>query len=236
MRRVELLSTPALAGALGRELVPEMARARGIDVAAVYLTTTALQERMAAGPAPDLLVGLDPALDGLAASGLVTATTKIPLATCGVGIALAPHVEVPAPTTLEELIDLLTSVSSVAYSRFGASGLHVARMLERLGIAQQVVPRATVIDEGFAAAAPLDGRAEVALQLAPELLMVDGTRLIGPLPAPVQKEVIISMLSPSPERPAAVEVAAALVTAQADAVYVRWGLTPLEHRAVGRQD
>lgn len=197
-----------------------------------YLTTTALQERMVAGPAPDLLVGLDPALRGLAVEGLVTASTMRPLATCGVGIALAAHVNADAPTTVDELVDLLTGVSSVAYSRSGASGLHVARMLEQLSIAQTVIPRATVIDRGFAAEALLDGRAEVALQLTPELLMVEGTAVIGPLPAPVQLNVRISMVPPRPELPAAAQVAAALMSERADQAYRRWGLTPLDHESV----
>ena len=229
---IALASTPALAGALGRDLLPEVERSRGLVVTDVYLTTTSLREQIVAGAVPDVLIGLDPALRELAAVGLLGATTRRPVATCGVGIAVAAHVDAKAPDTVEELVSLLTRASSVAYSRFGASGLHVARLLSELGIAEQFVPQATILERGFAAQPLADGRAEVALQLAPELLMVEGTKVLGMLPGAAQQEFAISLVLPQGGHLGAAEVADLLLTSVADDTYRRWGLVPVGHRSV----
>ena len=87
---------------------------------------------------------------------------------------------------MEKLTGALTAARSVAYSRNSPSGIYFAKLLQDLGIAEQINEHATVVDQGFTAAALLDGRADLALQQMSELIVFPEARIAGPLPADVQ--------------------------------------------------
>ena len=68
-------------------------------------------------------------------------------------------------------------------SRQGASGLFLAGLLERLGIAEAVRRKAVVIESGFTAELAANGVVQLALQQVSELLVVPGVEIVGRLPA-----------------------------------------------------
>jgi molybdate transport system substrate-binding protein len=77
------------------------------------------------------------------------------------------------------------AAKAVAYSDpagGGASGIHLATVLDRLGIAQQVNARAKLGRAVPNAAAVVKAEADIAVQQIPELLAVSGVEVIGPLP------------------------------------------------------
>ncbi|MCU1568164.1 MAG: Molybdate transport system substrate-binding protein [Pseudarthrobacter sp.] len=183
---VSLFSTIAVKKALTEGLCDAFTRTTGIAVEAVYEPTNALLDRIAAGARPDVVIGVTHQLPALGQAGIVDLSTCTPVARVRVGIATAGDVDVDI-TTVDSLITTLTAARSVAYSRAGASGLFFAGLLERLGIAGQVNARATVIDSGFTAAAVIDGRADIAVQLMSEHRCVPGAKIIGPFPDEVQQ-------------------------------------------------
>ena len=75
------------------------------------------------------------------------------------------------------------AAKAVAYSDPpGGGAIHLAKVLDRLGIAQQVTARAQLGRAVPTAAAVVKGEADIALQQIPELLAVPGVEVIGPLP------------------------------------------------------
>ncbi len=68
----------------------------------------------------------------------------------------------------------------------GSSGIYFDRLLERLGIAEQVRAKAKLKRGGYAAELVASGEAEVAVHQISEILPVKGVVLVGPLPAQVQ--------------------------------------------------
>jgi len=76
---------------------------------------------------------------------------------------------------------------SVAYSRTGASGIYFAGLLPRLGLAEAVNAKATIIPQGFTAEKLVSGEADIAVQQISELMVVPGIEVVGPLPDPVQE-------------------------------------------------
>jgi molybdate transport system substrate-binding protein len=80
----------------------------------------------------------------------------------------------------------LLAAKSIAYSEpsaGGASGVYFAKLLERMGIAEQMRPKTKYPPPGgFSANLLMTGEAELAVQQKPELLHVAGAEVIGLLP------------------------------------------------------
>jgi molybdate transport system substrate-binding protein len=80
----------------------------------------------------------------------------------------------------------------VAYSRLGASGIFFAGLIERMGIASEINPRAIVIPQGFTAERLVTGEADLAVQQLSELKQVAGIEVVGPIPLELQTPAVFS--------------------------------------------
>ena len=96
----------------------------------------------------------------------------------------------PDISTPEKLKEALLAAKAIAYSdpaRGGASGVHFAKVVERLGIAEQVKAKSKHPETaGLPGKLLLEGTADLAIAQVPELLEVQGTELVGPLPGDLQ--------------------------------------------------
>jgi molybdate transport system substrate-binding protein len=179
---ITLFSALVVRKAFDEAVVPAFETATGSEVAAVYDPTVQLARRVEAGERFDVLVAATDSLAGFGAA--VDLGTATPILRTGIGVAVAGGAPHPDISTTEALVRALTKARSVAYSRTGQSGIYFARLLERLGIADQV--RVTVLEKGFTAEAVIEGRADLAIQQLSELLFVPGCEIVGPLPDEVQ--------------------------------------------------
>ncbi len=184
-RSLTLFCAFALKQAVEGTVLPAYLQAGGVPVEAVYEPTFRLLARIEAGARPAVMAGITGSLADLAAAGIVA--DPRPVARTGVGVAVPPGAPLPDISTLDGFISAVTAARSVAYSRIGPSGLYFAGLLERLGIAAQVKPRATVVDSGPTALALLDGRADLAIHQLSELVLVPEAVIVGPLPEAVQE-------------------------------------------------
>jgi molybdate transport system substrate-binding protein len=180
-----LFCAMALRGAINDSILPAFTRATGILVDARFAPTSTLIQEITAGARPDVIIGITAALEGLD-DGILDGGPLTPIAKAGIGVAVAPGAEIPEIATVESLTGALTAARSVAYSRNSPSGIYFAKLLQDLGIAERINEHATVVDQGFAGAALLDGRADLALQQMSELIFFPEARIAGPLPADVQ--------------------------------------------------
>ncbi|QDQ16097.1 ABC transporter substrate-binding protein [Streptomyces spectabilis] len=192
-RPVALFSALAVKKALDDTVLEAFTSTTGIDVDGVYEPTNVLLRQIEGGARPDVLVGVTGALEKLAASGVLSAPSLRPLARVGIGVAVPPGAPAVDIATTGALIRALTSARSVAYSRTGASGVAFAALLQRLGIADEVNSRATVVEKGFTALAVTDGRADLAVQQLSELRFVPRARVVGPFPEEVQHYTDLSV-------------------------------------------
>jgi hypothetical protein len=80
----------------------------------------------------------------------------------------------------------LLETKSIAFSRLGASGLHFAQVIERLGIADEIRRKATISDS-YVGEMAARGEVEMAVQQISELVPVAGIDIVGPLPGELQK-------------------------------------------------
>lgn len=188
---VRVLSTLALRGAIGA-LAEKYQAASGTRIEADFAPTLKLLDRLKQGETADVLILTQEGLAGLAEQGSVVRESCIDLARSWVGLAVkagAPH---PDISTEAHLRETLLAARSVAYSRFGASGVYFAQLILQMGIAEEINARATVVPQGFTAERIVSGEADVAIQQLSELKQIKGIEIVGPLPLHLQTPAIFS--------------------------------------------
>ena len=113
----------------------------GVPVEVEFATTAALVERLTNGEAADLAVLTKEAVQQLAAKGHVRSSTDLVLSV--IGIAVADDAPLPAMKTTADFVAFMKAIPSIAYTTRGVSGLHMAKLIEQLGLADVVKPKAT---------------------------------------------------------------------------------------------
>jgi molybdate transport system substrate-binding protein len=143
----------------------------------------------------DVAVLTPEAIDTLIREGKVAAGSRADLAKTGVGVVVKAGAPIPDISSVEAFKQTLLAAKSVAYidpAAGGSSGIYVAKLLERLGIAKQVNAKAVLVQGGEVAAHVVDGEAEIGIHQISEILAVKGAVLVGPLPAAIQNFTVYS--------------------------------------------
>jgi len=137
----------------------------------------------------DVAVLTPEAIDGLISKGKVAPGSRADLAKTGVGVVVRQGTPPPDIGSVEAFKRTLLAAKSVAYidpAAGGSSGIYVAKLLERLGIAKEVNAKAKLIQGGEIASHVVDGEAEIGIHQISEILAVKDAVLVGPLPAEIQ--------------------------------------------------
>lgn len=171
---------------------PQLEAAAGRALELGFGPTQVQLQRLAEGATADVVIVTEAGITGLAAKGVVDPTSRVDLARSAVGAAVRAGAPKPDITTVEALVAALRAVPSIVYSKQGASGIFFAGLIERLGIADLVNAKATIIPQGFTAALVARGEAALAIQQMSELMAVEGVDIVGPLPDAVQEKLVFS--------------------------------------------
>lgn len=229
-RPLRVFCAGAARSALGQ--LPQVFEKRsGIAVEFTLGPVGGLVEKLRAGEKADVVVlGLLP-LEKLAAEGMIVAGTIRIIG--GVGFAIAQR-RGAAPldvSTADALRSALLASKSFAYGdpRTGdSSGVHLAGVLDRLGIAKAMRDKAVLEPLGLAVAeAVAAGRAEIGALQTSIILARDDLQLAGSLPAAFQHTTIYAMALVRDARAAATEFLACLQSPAARAQFQAAGFTPV---------
>jgi molybdate transport system substrate-binding protein len=182
---IDVLSTLALRGVL-LEIADEFRTLTGLSFTATYKSTNVALNLIAQGATADMTIITREAIDRLARDGIIVVGSPADLAQSGVGIAVRAGAPKPDIGTVASLKRTLLETKSIAFSRLGASGIHFAHVIERLGIADEVRHKAHISDS-YVGELTARGEAEMAVQQISELMPVAGIDIVGPLPDEVQK-------------------------------------------------
>lgn len=185
MKDLSVFASNSIRAVLG-EIVPQFERASGIRVTVSYDPAKVMLARIGKGGTADLVITGSGAIDELVRQGKVAADSRRLLARCRVGVAVLAGKPKPDIGSVAALKRALLSARSVAFTQEGASGMHFAGVIERLGIADAVKAKAVRQPGGLIGELVAAGKAEIAIQQIPELLAVPGIELVGPLPPEIQ--------------------------------------------------
>ena len=95
----------------------------------------------------------------------------------------------PDISTVDNFKQALLAAKSVAYidpASGGSSGIYVDKLLDKLGIAGEVRPKAKLKQGGHVADLIVSGEAELGIHQISEIVEVKGATLVGPLPKEIQ--------------------------------------------------
>jgi molybdate transport system substrate-binding protein len=229
---VRVLITTAMKAAID-DLGPAFEKATGHTLNITYGPSGALAKRIAGGEPADLVI-LAGGIDDLIKQGKIAPDSRRDIARVRIGVAVRKGAPKPDIATVDSFKQALLKAKSIAYvdpAAGGASGVYLAKMLERLGILAEVNAKARLArggTEDMVSAIVARGEAEIGLQQISEIMSVAGAELVGPLPDELQTVTVYNAGVPvtAKEAAAARAFATFLTTPAAAAVYKTKGLDP----------
>jgi molybdate transport system substrate-binding protein len=204
----------------------------GHKLAVTWGTAPMLVKRIEGGDAADVVILSRAGIEALNKLGKITPGSDTTLASSGVGIAVKAGAPKPDISTPEALKRTLLAAKSIAYSEpsaGGASGVYFAKLLERMGIAEEMKPKTKYPPPGgFSANLLMTGEVELAVQQKPELLHVAGAEVIGLLPGDLNviTEFAVAMMAGCKNGEAAGVLIKSLRSSEAVAMFRAKGLDP----------
>ena len=143
-------------------------------------------KRVQAGEAFDVVALASNAIDQLIAAGKVVAGSRVDIVNSGVAVAVQAGAEHPDISTEAAVKQSVLNARTLGYST-GPSGVQLAKLFERWGIAAQIQSRIITAPPGVPVGS-LVAKGEVALgfQQLSELVNQPGIDLLGPLPPAIQ--------------------------------------------------
>jgi molybdate transport system substrate-binding protein len=170
-------------------LVPEFEKSTGHKVVLDNGTVGQLQKRVDGGEAFDVLVLSPKGIEDYIKSGKIAAGSEAKLAKVGVGVMVKEGAPKPDISSVEAFKQALLKAKSVGYidpASGGSSGIYVAGLLDKLGIADQIKPKAKLQKGGHVSDLVKAGEAEIGIHQNSEIVGQAGVTLVGPLPKEIQ--------------------------------------------------
>jgi molybdate transport system substrate-binding protein len=185
-----------LSGGAAKSLVDPLAASfKGGKVDVQYQPMGRLTETLASssqgGAKVDMVIVTEEVLPRLEKDGRVKRGAR-PVARVGIGVAVNEKAPSPDISTVEAFKQTLLAAKSIVYidPKVGTSGKHVAEVLSRLGITEQVNAKATFGQGGYIVEPVGRGEIELGIHQISEILPVKGVKLVGELPRELQKYTV----------------------------------------------
>ena len=181
---IKVLTSVALTSVLN-ELAPKFEQATGNKLNISYSLIADIRKRMLDGETADAIILSRPVMDELDkqqkfASGSVTNVAATPVA-----VAIRAGAPKPDISTVNSLKRTLLAAKSIVYAdpaKGGASGVYFAKVVDRLGITDQLKSKTVLVPGAEAAEVVAKGEAEIGVAQTSEIVSVAGAEVLGPLP------------------------------------------------------
>jgi molybdate transport system substrate-binding protein len=160
----------------------------GADIDGTFGAVGAMRDRLVGGTAADMVILTAALIAGLVKDGHVAASSAADLGAVATGIAVRSRDPAPPVGDVEALRAALRAADGIYFPdpKLATAGIHFAKVLERLGIADEVAARLRVFPNGQSAMAALAadaGGRPIGCTQVTEILNTAGVRLVGDLPA-----------------------------------------------------
>jgi molybdate transport system substrate-binding protein len=209
-----------------RDLAPAFERASGHKVIVSFEAGGAMMHKINANVPADLVTLGPDAIDELIKQGKVV--SRFNFARAGIGVAVKAGAPRPDIGSAEAFKQATLAAKSIAYSRTGASGVYMAKLMQRLGIAEQLKDKTKLVDGVPVAELVAKGEVELGMQQINVILPVAGVDYIGPLPRELQGYVpfAVGLLAVAKEPEAAQAMIRFMIAPEAAPLIRQSGMEP----------
>ena len=232
---LDVFSTGAPSEA-AKAIAAKFSAATGHRLAFTVGPPAAIKTKLDAGEHADVVIVPGPLVAALMKEGKLRPASAVEVARVGIGVVVregAPRPDIATPAAIRQM---LLDARSIAYphptSGGGFTGKEIERMIEQMGIADAVSPKAArtqAIAGGVALVAK--GDAEVGLFNISEILPIKGVTLVGPLPPTLQHYIIFgaAIASGATAREPAEAFIRAMASPAAGDAWTSAGMEPVNH-------
>ena len=172
------------------ELVADYKKITNANIAIESVGGVDAAKRVQTGEAFDVVILASEAIDKLIAAEHIDPTSKVDLVNSGVAVAVrggstAPDISSEAAVKAAVLA-AVSRGNAISYST-GPSGVALAKLFERWGIAEQIASRIVLAPPGVPVGSLVaKGEVELGFQQLSELIHLDGISIVGSLPPEIQ--------------------------------------------------
>jgi molybdate transport system substrate-binding protein len=184
--------------------------------------------RVQAGESFDIVALASNAIDQLTEAGRIVPGSRVDVVKSGVAIAVRAGAPRPDISSEEAVRHAVLAARSLSYST-GPSGVQLAKLFERWGIAGQIRDRIVQAPPGVPVGQLVaDGQVELGFQQLSEMMNLPGIEVLGPMPPAIQIITTFSAgLSVTSCQPEAVRALLAfMVSPEVDEIKRRNGMEP----------
>jgi molybdate transport system substrate-binding protein len=155
----------------------------------IVLTTdlpVATKRKIDAGEIFDVAILSPPLVTELVKEGKIAADTQADIVHVGIGLGVRDGAPVPDISTVDAFKQTLLNAKSIAYLKEGNTGVYMAKLVDKLGIAEQLKPKTILPMLDVVSELVAKGEAEVGLTAISLLLADPGVHTVGPIPKEIQ--------------------------------------------------
>jgi molybdate transport system substrate-binding protein len=145
---------------------------------------------------PSLVISSAQSIGTLLGEGRLEAASQTRISKVGVGIIVPSGSATSAIASVEDLRGALLAAKTVVYadpSRGGAAGIHIARVIQQLGIAEQVKPKIKLGAGGDVTEVTIrEGDGALGMTQVSEIVGKPGAVFVGPFPEKIQNYTVFA--------------------------------------------
>ena len=180
------------------ELVREFERINEIVVTVAYAPAGVIGNRMRRGELADVAIMPKSVFDALVTEGKILADSVTRVAQSLLAAAVPAGAPKPDISTVEAFKRTLLNANSITYpdpTKGGAIGMEAARVIERLGLTQQLKSKTILTVAGEFREVLAKRHAELAIVQPIVVMNHTGIDLVGPLPTELQPVAALAFLA-----------------------------------------
>jgi molybdate transport system substrate-binding protein len=189
---VRVLSAAAMQSVF-KDIRDDFQRVSGYRLVIHYGTVGAVNEWAMAGEEADVIIGSSQSMAALVAAGKVDGNSRVAISKTGIGLVTQAGIELNVKS-VDDFKRALLGAKAIVYadpSRGGAAGIHVAKVIDQLGLTKEIKPKLRLANGGDISEVTLSlGPTAIGITQISEIADKPRVQLVGPLPKSLQNYTV----------------------------------------------
>jgi molybdate transport system substrate-binding protein len=190
---IRLLSAAAMQSVF-KDIAADFERTSGHKLNIAYATIGGITQRIQGGETADFVIGSSLNIPTLVKDGKIEGSSLTTICKTGIGLVVPLGDPIPHVASIEEFKQALLAARVLVYSdpvRGGAAGVHIARVLQQLGIAEQLKSQTTLGAGGDVTEVTIaQGKGALGITQNSEIVGKTTAQYVGPIPRELQNDTV----------------------------------------------